>query len=45
MKKLSRNRKDRKIGDGIEIRFGKIRIFRNVNILFDITKKCAIMNL
>jgi hypothetical protein len=34
-----------KISGGIEIRFGKIGIFRNANILLDETKKYAIMNL
>jgi hypothetical protein len=29
----------------IEIRFGKTGIFRKSNILYDATKKCAIMNL
>jgi hypothetical protein len=45
MKKTSRGRKERKISGGIKIRFGKIGIFRNANILLDATKKYAIMSL
>jgi hypothetical protein len=40
-----RGRKERTISGGIEIRFGKIGMFRNANILLDVTKRCAIMSL